>query len=404
MARRSSTVSQRPASPRGALPRPESQRRAPAVGSGLERHVVAAQAEKLLKERARLLRAVQKKKDQLEQFRRRVEREAEQAAPQVGALVARHEGLVRELKLLFQELLAPGRLTKKAVKQVLRVRRMLTEQGLLSEAESDLGPGHSGAAFDDEDAWGADEQDFGGQRAGSGRGRSRRAADANANANADADVNSDGARVASAPKPDAQRRSLRDVFRSLARAVHPDQARHEPERARRTEVMKEVTRAYEQGDLARLVELEQTWRSEQAIGDDADPEARCRELERTNRELLDQVRQLTRELRDAKRNEQSFSGGLSLEQVLEQATRELDQVSAVVDFVRQFRDGKIGLAEFARGPVLWQDLEVGQGAAEDAELARFLDELIWTEIEHVTARPSRRKTTGRPNARSGRSK
>ncbi|HXK17794.1 MAG TPA: J domain-containing protein, partial [Polyangiaceae bacterium] len=84
-----------------------------------------------------------------------------------------------------------------------------------------------------------------------------------------------------------QQRSLRDIFRNLARAVHPDRAGHDGERARRTEVMKEVTRAYEEGDLARLIEIESTWHGQQAPTEAGDSEARCRELERINRELLD---------------------------------------------------------------------------------------------------------------------
>ena len=51
--------------------------------------------------------------------------------------------------------------------------------------------------------------------------------------------------------------------------------------------MKEVTRAYEEGDLARLIEIESTWHGQQAPTEAGDSEARCRELERINRELLD---------------------------------------------------------------------------------------------------------------------
>ena len=59
--------------------------------------------------------------------------------------------------------------------------------------------------------------------------------------------------------------------------------------------MKEATRAYEEGDLARLIELESAWHSAAGTAGEGDPEARGCELERINRELLDQVRRLTRE-------------------------------------------------------------------------------------------------------------
>ena len=113
--------------------------------------------------------------------------------------------------------------------------------------------------------------------------------------------------------------------------------------------MKEVTRAYEQGDLARLIELESAWQNDQALNGGGDSEARCRELSRINRELLNQVRQFTRELRDVKRDAREAVMG-PLDEVLEQASRELDDFAKVCDFVRRFRDGKSTLAEFSRGP------------------------------------------------------
>ena len=65
----------------------------------------------------------------------------------------------------------------------------------------------------------------------------------------------------SARRPDdgAIGQSVRGVFRKLAEALHPDKVQAEEEKRWRTEVMKEITRAYQDGDLARLLELERTW-------------------------------------------------------------------------------------------------------------------------------------------------
>jgi ketosteroid isomerase-like protein len=156
--------------------------------------------------------------------------------------------------------------------------------------------------------------------------------------------------VAGAEQVGQQRRSLRELFRSLAKAVHPDQARHDGERERRTEVMKEVTRAYEDGDLARLLELESNWQTEQAVSEHSDSVARCRELERVNRELLDQVRRLTRQVRDMKREARDASMGLSPTELADQASSELDELEEICRFVEKFRDGRMTAAEFARGP------------------------------------------------------
>ena len=50
--------------------------------------------------------------------------------------------------------------------------------------------------------------------------------------------------------------SLREVFRGLASRLHPDRETDALERARKTELMKEVNQAYKAGDLLRLLELQ----------------------------------------------------------------------------------------------------------------------------------------------------
>jgi len=62
------------------------------------------------------------------------------------------------------------------------------------------------------------------------------------------------------------------------------------------------------------------------------------------------VRELTRELRDVKRDAREASFGLSPDELTEQAGRELDELEGICEFLRKFRDGKITLAELVRGP------------------------------------------------------
>lgn len=102
--------------------------------------------------------------------------------------------------------------------------------------------------------------------------------------------------VGSAPRGD---QSLRGLFRRLAETLHPDKVQDPDIKAARTEVMKQVTVAYREGDLARLLELERTWMTrvevatldqqarrltlvEQAI---TALEAELRELERARRTM-----------------------------------------------------------------------------------------------------------------------
>lgn len=293
-------------------------------GPALAMHAAGARVQELLKERARLLREVQKKQRQLEQVKERASRVAHESFSRMAPLVERQQVLEAELVALFKELLAPGRATARARSQLQRLRRSLELQGLLTPS------------FEDEEGAGAgDNRDAEHYAPPPPRPRPKPGRP----------------EVAGASQVGQQRRSLRDIFRNLARAVHPDQARHEQERARRTEVMKQVTRAYEDGDLARLLELESAWQGERALSEGGDPEARCRELERLNRELLDQLRDVTRGLRDAKSDLREAADTHPPDELFELASLELDELEAMRDAVRRYRDGKLTLADLMRGPL-----------------------------------------------------
>jgi len=278
-----------------------------------------------------LLREVQKKKLYLERAREQASRAAAAAVAVMAPLIQRHDALIAELGALFAELLTPGRISARARKQVEKLRQLLVLQGILSAGESSV--------LDSEPPAVEDEPTRQQRR---DRPRAARAGAKH--------VPGPATEVAGAEQVGQQRRSLRELFRSLAKAVHPDQARHDDDRERRTEVMKEVTRAYEDGDLARLLELESSWQSEQSVSDAGDSIARCRELERVNRELLDQVRRLTRQTRDIKREALEAAMGLSPDELAEQAGRELDELDEICRFVEKLRDGRMTAAELARGP------------------------------------------------------
>ncbi|MDF3069147.1 MAG: heat shock protein DnaJ-like protein [Polyangiaceae bacterium] len=303
--------------------------------STLAPHAAQARAEELAKERARLLREVQKKQRQLEQVKQSARDLAERAVGRMAPILERQRKLAHELSALFDELLAGARISARARKQLERLRRSLELQGVLEPryAEDE----------DDEETDGDapfERGTSGSSRGGPSRDDSRPSAGSHA-----------PREVAGARQVGQQRRSLRDIFRSLARAIHPDQARQEDERERRTEVMKQVTRAYEDGDLARLIELESAWQSEQAVTGSGDSEERCRELERLNRELLDQLREVTRQLRDAKRELAESELSYPPEDIVELAHLELDDVEGICELLRSFRDGRISISDLTDGPL-----------------------------------------------------
>ena len=284
-----------------------------------------------MKERERLLREVSRRKRLIEQARAKAERDGNEAATTLGPLFLRHQTLVRELTALFDALLHEPR-PRRARNVIGKLRATLVAQGLLDPIpESD-----SASASASDSASDADSDSEPAPR--------RRSSAASPPA------------FASATQPSPERRPLREIFRTLARALHPDQARTDAERSRRTEVMKEITLAYGRGDLARLLELESEWQATQAPApvaseSSADSLARCQELERTNRELLKQVRQLTRELKEAK-DDARQQNPRSLARTTATATRELDQLEALCELVREFKTGNRSLTELGLGEFL----------------------------------------------------
>jgi hypothetical protein len=309
---------------------------------GIRPHASGERLSALLAERERVLRDVQRRKQRLERAASRMRESAQATLEKLGPLIARQEALAAEISALFEELLAPGRLSASARKKVVRVRRMLEEQGVLDGSPNPFPGGEddennvSPFGSDSEPTWAPDGPP----------GYSPRD-------------------VASAPQHGQapSRDTLRALFRRLARSVHPDLAAHEPERERRTEAMKQVTQAYEAGDLARLLELESAWKAGERIPATGDSEERCRELERVIRELRAQAKDLARQLRELERAMPRPMTKTSIDDLVAQGETELEAGEHIRDFVRGFRDGQITLAQFVRGPDLGHD--------DDADLLIF---------------------------------
>lgn len=314
----------------------QTSRKKKSAGAGLAlsvtRHSSAARVFELLKERDRLVRQVEKQRGAVQRATERA-RVAENALMAKLAPLRERDGALRgEIKALFQELLAERRLSARARREVLKFRRFLRREGFLDddgESESDRKePGESADQEQPESAaWGSFDD---AQRDGASSERD----------------------VASAAQhgQSAGRETLRNLFRRLVLAIHPDRARHEAEREARTSAMKEATRAYEDGDLARLMELEKAWRAGEPVAADVD-DGRARELERANRELRAQLAHLTRTLRQIKRAMPPTATGPEVALVCEQAEHGLKMLASVRNFIRSFRDGKLSLSEFAEGPV-----------------------------------------------------
>lgn len=166
----------------------------------------------------------------------------------------------------------------------------------------------------------------------------------------------------SAPRPkDSGPCLLRSLFRKLALALHPDKVQDPTERATLTCVMKEVTRAYELGDVARLVELQRSWLAASVPCEpEEDVERSTQALLQANQELRCQLRALSAELKalrdslaatfGAPRGARARSADGTGDWMLSELERELTEMKLLRDFARAFLNGDVSLGEFLLGP------------------------------------------------------
>ena len=205
--------------------------------------------------------------------------------------------------------------------------------------------------------------------------------------------------------------SLRSLFYRLAEALHPDKVQDEQEKEERTDAMKELTQAYQAGDLARLIELERTWllsedRADRRQGtpertEEEDLERRCAQLETTNQALRLQLAEVNRALRELRRAPHAefvselrrMARGSKKDPVtvwVDALREQHGRLTEVLAFVRSYQEGRIDIREFERGPQTgsWGDEEP---EADELELLQeILDGLAAMAPSPRSRRRSRR--------------
>ncbi|NJO26306.1 MAG: J domain-containing protein [Richelia sp. SL_2_1] len=157
-------------------------------------------------------------------------------------------------------------------------------------------------------------------------------------------------------------KKIRQTFLRLAEIFHPDKVTDSDIQMRHTEIMKEINKAYQEGDLARLLEIERLHQVEESFSFDCEDDLtrKCNKLEQHNEFLEVQYENLKNELRLAKNtNEGQIVSGYRkavrekidpIAQMVEQVESEIKVVSSICEFVRDFRDKKITIKQFIEGP------------------------------------------------------
>jgi hypothetical protein len=325
--------------------------------------------EALEKENERLLREIEKKKRSCELTEHTVRDAHDELATRSAALRAQATEILREIHQIFDQLLAAGSRLSRGDRAALRRFHGQVISGLprpdavgndspeSEESDAEAPPFEAGWAGEAEEA-----------------------------------------EHASASKPSQKNTdSLRALYRKLALALHPDKARDASEVARLTVLMKEVTQAYANEDLAKLVELERTWLAPGATSDEDELAERSARLLAHNGELRRQLRALTARLKALKqslpgiswpRGRRAASGAEMASEVLAELERELRHIEALRDAARELHAGRSSVSEFLMGPrpALDEQEEVVNDLFEE-----LLEELLESANQQQSRRPRGRR-------------
>lgn len=183
-----------------------------------------------------------------------------------------------------------------------------------------------------------------------------------------------------------QAKQIRQTFRRLAEIFHPDKVTDAQTQQHHTEIMKEINRAYSEGDLARLLEIEAHHQQGTILSQEgntkSDLERFCEKLESENKLLKNQYENLKQELNFTKHTPSGemvkdyracVKEGIDpIEQMLAQGEKELKNLENLRNFVRDFQKKKITLKEFLQGP----DSSSKPSPEEIEELEEMLGELL----------------------------
>ncbi|MBK1987770.1 molecular chaperone DnaJ [Sphaerospermopsis aphanizomenoides BCCUSP55] len=157
-------------------------------------------------------------------------------------------------------------------------------------------------------------------------------------------------------------RKVRQTFLKLAEIFHPDKVQDSETHKSHTEIMKEINKAYQEGDLARLLEIERQHQLGETIDNNSEDDLtrRCNNLEQQNEILKTQYEKLKQELRLAKNTPEGAmvsdarkaakKGIDSTGIMLKALETQINVIADIRDFIKDFREQKITIKEFLAGP------------------------------------------------------
>jgi len=309
----------------------------------------------LEQENSKLIKQIESSRTKLNKLNDSIKEVSIQIAQRIAPFRQRILELDEQIHTVFQEILTGRKLGKKSRKDIETVYYHLQFDGIISRKhlpmESDI--------FDSDDE--SDEE----PNWESYRGKSHQQV------------------IEDMPKPDREElKKIRQLFLRLADSFHPDKVTDEAEKEYRTEIMKEINLAYQDGDLARLLAIEKQQELGAIIDRDSsdDLTRHCAKVEAENTYLKDQLETLKQQLKLTKKTQQGEMtavfkkitkyGGDPIGEALREVESQIAIIEQMHQFVIDFRDRRITIKEFLRGP----DFLRQQQMSEEELMLEFLSQ------------------------------
>lgn len=311
-----------------------------------------ARFEQLQEDRQWLLKQIKRKQTELRNFLEQMRSIAVEILQRSQPF---HEKLVqidREIHALFEEIFATRKFGKKSRQKIEQTYQMLQTIGAISpkqDPEADVDEDSTDEEFFPFDS--EDDSDF--------------------QSEFNSEFNSDRFHQEDNPPPNhenskssADLKQMRGTFLRLASIFHPDKVTDGENQSDYAEIMKEVNRAYEEGDLARLIEIERQYELNKSIdlenASQSEIEKQCDRLEKDNQMLKTQYEEIKSELRWMRRTPEGEmvkeyrslvkEGFDPIEETISQAEMHLQELENIRNFVADFRNKKITIKQFLQGP------------------------------------------------------
>ena len=298
------------------------------------------QLQGLEKEHESLLKQIKKKRTELNNFVEKMRSLATEVFHKVSPNMQTMAELDAEIHALFTEILTTRKMGKQTQKNVQSLYKSLQMGGIISYKAIDE---------DEEDAEELDEL-FENDDSQENHQRRRQFWEAEGDSESP-----------TVPRTDESRK-VRQTFLRLAEIFHPDKVKDNETQMTHTEIMKEINKAYQEGDLARLLEIERKYEVGETIDNNSEDDLsrKCKNIEQQNQILKNQYEKLKQELRLAKNTpegtmvadyKKAAKQGIDcIELMLETIQSQTKIVAEIRDFVKDFKDKKIPIKEFLAGP------------------------------------------------------